>query len=208
VLHFIIQRWRESLGMSSFRYLFFGGLLILAAGLFIFTWFLQFIQARQGFVILDPVITRIGPYHLCTPIMLATYLPVVFGLGYLSVYPSHLMKWVWAYAILMGFRAVCMYLVPLEPPATMIELRDMVLEATVYQGNVITKDLFFSGHVAVLFLFSLTAQHRSVKVLFLLASTAVAAFLVMQHVHYTIDVFVAPVFAFFAYKVSGWILKR
>lgn len=208
MVHFIFQRWKESLGMRSFRFLFFGGLFLLSASFFIFAWFLQFIQARSGFVILDPVITRLGPYHLCTAIVLTTYLPIVFGLGYLSVYPSHLVRWIWAYGILMGFRAVCLYLVPLEPPATMIELRDMILEATVYQGNVITKDLFFSGHVAVLFLFCLTAQHRTVKLLFLVVSSAAAAFLVLQHVHYTIDVFVAPVFAFFAYKMSGWILKR
>lgn len=206
MLAFIFSRWKESLGMSRFRILFFLGILILAGVGTGFSFFLDFIQTRQGYVINDPIIARLGPYHLCSPIQLVTYVPVFMGLVYLSVYPSLMNRFTWAFSLLLLFRAACLFLVPLEPPPAFIELRDVILEATAYRGQVITKDLFFSGHVATLFLFTLMIHHRGVKTGFLIVTAAVGVMLVLQHVHYTIDVLAAPFFAFAALRLTSRIL--
>lgn len=67
-------------------------------------------------------------------------------------------------------------------------------------GVVLTKDLFFSGHVATLFLLLLTARHRVPRAAFLLATVVVGAGLIWQHVHYTIDVLTAPFIIFACYR--------
>src|SRR3990167_709894 len=129
---FIITRWKESLSLSKFRGLFFLGLLLLLGIGILFSFFLQYIQHRPGFVINDPVIFRLGPFHLCSPIQIATYLPVLIGLFYLAVYPSLMNRFIWSFSALLILRAICLFLVPLEPPLVFIELRDVVLESTAY----------------------------------------------------------------------------
>ncbi len=203
---FIISRWKEALGMPRFRLHFFLGLFLLIAVSVLFSFFLKFIQSRVGFVINDPLIARIGPYHLCTPIQLVTYLPIGLGLAYLSVYPSLFNKFIWSFAVLLVLRALCLFFVPLEPPASFIELRDFILESTAYYGEVITKDLFFSGHVATVFLFFILIHHPKVRMIYLLIVIALGAMLVIQHVHYTIDVIIAPLFSFAAKRIGDKIL--
>ena len=60
----------------------------------------------------------------------------------------------------------------------------------------ITKDLFFSGHTSTLFLMFLITQHKKVKATLLTISIIVPILLLVQHVHYTIDILAAPVFAY------------
>ncbi|MCC7303618.1 MAG: hypothetical protein IT233_13340 [Bacteroidia bacterium] len=202
MLVFILSRWKESLRMPRFRRQFaFGVLLLIFVGT-AFSFFLDFIQQRTGYIINDPVIARIGPFHLCSPIQIATYLPVFAGLIYLSVYPSLMNRFVFSFTALLFLRAVTMFLVPLEPPSGFIELRDVVLEATAYRGQVITKDLFFSGHVATLFLFSMLVHHRLAKIVFMSVTAGVGTLLVLQHVHYSIDVLAAPFFSFAALRFT------
>lgn len=203
MLAFIYSRWKESLGMPRFRILFVTGTLVLVLVGIAFSYFLAFIQIRPGYVINDPVIQNIGPYHLCSPIQLCTYIPVFMGLVYLSVYPSLMNRFIWALAGLLVLRAFFLFLVPLEPAQGFIELRDVILEATAYRGEVVTKDLFFSGHVATLFLFSLLIHHKAMKWGFFIVTAAVAVLLVLQHVHYTIDVLAAPFFSFAALRVTS-----
>ncbi len=203
---FIISRWKESLSLSRFRWFFFLGLVFLLSTITAFSFFLQYIQLRPGFVINDPMIARLGPYHLCSPIQFATYVPVVVGLGYLSVYPSLMSRFIWAYSFLLLLRALCLFLVPLEPPVVFLELRDVILEATAYMGDVITKDLFFSGHVATVFLFALLIHHQKVRWVFMGIGAGLGAMLVLQHVHYSIDVLAAPFFSFAALKFTERIL--
>jgi hypothetical protein len=202
MLAFVFSRWRESFRLPRFNLLFFGGILVLGTCIYFFADFLEFIQNRKGFVINDPLIIRVGPYHLCTPIMLFTYIPAGVGIIYFAVFPNHFNRLLWAFSFLLVLRGVCMFFVPLAPPHTMIELRDLFLELSVYRGKVITQDLFFSGHVAALFLFGFIAHHKVVKLAFALAGLAVGSMLVLQHAHYTIDVLVAPVFALFAVRLS------
>ncbi|MFX7751990.1 phosphatase PAP2-related protein, partial [Acinetobacter baumannii] len=86
-------------------------------------------------------------------------------------------------------------LVPLNPPQGLIPLIDP-LTNIFYGGKFISKDLFYSGHTATLFLMSLCLQKQSEKILALIASIAVAVMVLIQHVHYSIDVLAAFPFAY------------
>jgi hypothetical protein len=80
-------------------------------------------------------------------------------------------------------------------------LNDPFVDFVGYGKNIITKDLFFSGHTSTLFLLFLIARKRALKIFFLAITLAVAMFLLKQHVHYTIDVLAAPVFAWISYRI-------
>jgi membrane-associated phospholipid phosphatase len=93
-----------------------------------------------------------------------------------------------------------MYLVPLNPPADMILLNDPFVQffAT---GQPLTKDLFFSGHTATIFLFYLVSEKKLFRAFFLIATVLVGTSVLLQHVHYSIDVASAPFFAYISYRL-------
>jgi membrane-associated phospholipid phosphatase len=93
-----------------------------------------------------------------------------------------------------------MYFAALDPPADAIPLRDPLIEI-LGTGRLLTRDLFFSGHTSTLFLLFLAVPDRRDKPLLLACAMCVAAGVLRQHVHYTIDVLVAPLFAFASYRV-------
>lgn len=86
-------------------------------------------------------------------------------------------------------------MVPLAAPAGLVELVDP-LTGVFYGHTVITKDLFYSGHTASLLTMYFCLPKKSDRMLVLIATLIVGCLLLVQHVHYTIDVLAAPVFVF------------
>jgi membrane-associated phospholipid phosphatase len=100
------------------------------------------------------------------------------------------------------FRAFTLYIIVLEPPAKIIPLSDPIIESLFYQGDILLRDLFFSGHTANLIVVALLSDTLWVKRTILGCAAIVGCLLMVQHVHYSIDVFAAPFFAILAYKSS------
>jgi len=95
----------------------------------------------------------------------------------------------------------------LNPPAGLIPLIDP-LSNPFYGKGFVTKDLFFSGHTSTLFVMYLCFDQKIDKYFSLVTSTIVGILVLVQHVHYTIDVLAAPIFAFFALKITKkWIFS-
>lgn len=90
------------------------------------------------------------------------------------------------------FRMISMYTLTLEPPVGIIPLHDPIVDVIAYGGNVFNKDLFFSGHIATLTLFVLLEDRPLLKKILIVNSFLVAVLILLQRVHYTIDVVVAP----------------
>jgi membrane-associated phospholipid phosphatase len=111
------------------------------------------------------------------------------------------------YILLNLFRIVCMFFIPLDPPDGIIPLNDTFLKNTVYEGGLNLKDLFFSGHTATLFLFFFFVKNNWFKLFFFLAACSVAFALVIQHVHYSLDIIAAPFFAFLSWKIITIVFK-
>jgi membrane-associated phospholipid phosphatase len=65
----------------------------------------------------------------------------------------------------------------------------------------LNKDLFFSGHTATLFLIFLYLPGQPARRVFLPVILTVAMLLLLQHVHYTIDVVAAFPFAYAAFRM-------
>jgi hypothetical protein len=161
--------------------------------------FLEEVERRPGAVIPDPVLAFFAPLDLTWLTFGLIYVSLLVAIGFLSLHPRLLLVAVQSYCVMVGFRVVAMYLLPLDPPPTMIPLHDPFVQVF-GTGELLTRDLFFSGHTSTLFLLTLTANNRTVRTLFLVSTILVAASVIAQHVHYAVDVFAAPFFAYGAYR--------
>ncbi len=195
------MNWKEFSGNKKFRVEFFISVVLLISVVTALANFLNFVEARNGFSFNDPILKLYEPLDLTW---------IIFGLIYISLFaavislykkPDKLVLAFQAYTIMTLFRIIAMYLLPFNPPAKMIPLTDPVVEIF-GTGQLLTKDLFFSGHTATIFLLFLLSELKSLKVIFLTSSILVGICVLLQHVHYSIDVFAAPFFAYGSYRLT------
>jgi hypothetical protein len=163
-----------------------------------FVRFLGFVEARPGVVLPDPVLALFAPRNLSGLTFGIIYLSLLLALVLLAAEPRRLLFGAQAYCMLLLVRALAMSLVPLEAPPATIELRDPLVASA---SAAVTKDLFFSGHTSTMFLLFLVVPGRWPKAWMLAGTLAVATFVLLQHVHYTIDAFAAPFFAYGAVRL-------
>lgn len=179
-------------------------LIAFLASLYSYTTFLSWVEHRQGFTFVDPVHTIIGPYDLTWPIFIVLYLALVMAIMWMLKYPEVLFGTLRAYTILVAFRIICMAMLPLDAPETMIPLADPVVQMATGNGTVpLTRDLFFSGHTSILLLVAMAAPTRLSKILFYTSAVFIGIAVILQHVHYTVDVIVAPMAAWLASSLAG-----
>lgn len=193
------QDWKLFLSDSKSKLELVCSVLFLLIVLWALTQFLNYVETRKGFVFDDPALSFFNAVDVTWATFALIYFSLIFALYYFSKRPNLLLLTFQVYGIMALLRIAAMYLVPLNPPQTMIPLTDPFVEFF-GTGKLLTKDLFFSGHTATLFVLFLTAPAGRVKTLFLILTILVAAAVLVQHVHYTIDVFAAPFFAYAAYR--------
>lgn len=115
--------------------------------------------------------------------------------------PQLFLIYVWSYFLLLIMRVLTIALVPLDPPAGLIPLVDPVSNFF-YGEKFVTRDLFFSGHTSAVFLMFLCLKSKTDKLMGLIATIVVGFLLMVQHVHYSMDVFGALVFAWIARAIT------
>lgn len=196
-----VMGWRRALSESPFRMQLIGMSLALVAALSGFARYLGVNELRTGAALDDPLLRILTPHDLTWITFALIYLCTVAAIVSLATHPRKLLIGITAYAILAIVRMTMMYLTPLEPPSGLIPLVDPVIEFF-GTGTTVNKDLFFSGHTSTLFMLYLTATSRWLKWLFLACTVIVGACVLVQHVHYTIDVAVAPFAAYGAYRLA------
>ncbi len=193
--------WRAAWRARGFRTRVLVTVPALALVLFVLSRFLLFVESRHGCIIDDPVLRLVPPHDVTWLTFGFIYVGLVGGLIVLARHPERCVLAFQTYVIMAVFRIVAMFLVPLDPPATMLALKDPFVEFF-GTGTTLTRDLFFSGHTSTLFLLSLVMPSKATRALFLVCVTGVAACVLVQHVHYAIDVFAAPFFAYAALVVA------
>jgi hypothetical protein len=175
--------------------------------LFSLTRFLLWVEARPGVVLDDPLLRTFSPINTNWVTFAFIYGGLITGIAILKRYPERLLLAFQSYVVMVVFRIIAMALVPLDPPSTPFLLVDPVVE-TFGTGALLTKDLFFSGHTATLFLLFLVMPSKPAKTAFVACVLAVAICVLLQHVHYTIDVFAAVFFASCANAAARWLNLR
>ena len=192
--------WSEAWQLRSFRNKTFVALALVAIILLTLPTFFAFIEKREGMVLQDFVLDAIPAKDVSIPTFVVIWSVVL--LVFYRIYQSPRLFLVVAYGfILMCLaRLLTISLLPLNPPAGIITLKDPIANIA-YGGNgiFITKDLFYSGHTGNMFLFFLCLQHKWDKIIALAASFIVGILVMVQHIHYSIDVFAAFIFTYFIY---------
>ena len=188
-------------------YKFILTLIVLALSLYFFSRFLIFNENRPGVVLDDPVLKWFDAVNLNIIIFILIYGGLITGFVFLIRHPLFLIIALQSYTLLVLFRMLAMYLVPLEPPAGMISLNDPLV-FIIGTGQPVHKDLFFSGHTATMFLLFLTAKNKILKYIFLVTAVLVGLFVIFQKVHYCVDVFVAPFFSYTSFRLVSYFTKK
>jgi membrane-associated phospholipid phosphatase len=174
--------------------------IIVTAVIIAFSHFLNFIEQREGVVLNDPILNAFNPIDLTWLTFILIYLSLIIFVVTTFNKPDKLLIAFQAYGLMLIFRAIAMYLTPFEAPETILLLNDPFVQFFA-KGDILTKDLFFSGHTGTLFLVFLLAENKTLKTVFLILTILVGAAVLLQHVHYSVDVFVAPFVVYGAYRI-------
>ena len=183
------------------------GLVLNILVLILFPFFFQYIERRDGIQLQDIVLNNIPAVDVSAFIFIIIWATALLTLIRAIQQPEIFITFLFSFFILSLCRIAAIALVPLNAPEGLIPLADP-LTNTFYGGHFVTKDLFYSGHVATQFLMFLCLKKRIDKCLTAISTTSVAILVLMQHVHYTIDVLVAPLFAYFCFILGRIIGKR
>jgi membrane-associated phospholipid phosphatase len=120
--------------------------------------------------------------------------------------PSIFLTFLWGFILINLSRFISIGLFPLNAPADLIPIHDPISNHF-YGPKFITKDLFFSGHTAAMFLMFLCLKKKTDKILALIATLFIGIAVLLQHVHYTMDVVMAPVITYFLWVGSKKIVN-
>ncbi len=173
----------------------------LAGGLMIYSSYLIYNESRPGSTLADPLLEILPMMDVSIPIFGIIYGAILLGIYSLLGSPRSLLLALQSYTALILIRIVALYLTPLAPPPEMIPLYDPM--AGFGPGDILHRDLFFSGHTSTLFLLFLIARTRPIRWIFLACTAAVGMLVLVQHCHYSIDVLAAPFFAYGCYRLAA-----
>ncbi len=155
---------------------------------------LEFVEFRNIRLPLNDWLLNILPCtNFSTPIFMLLYSVCIYGIASCIQRPALLLFALQSYMLVQFVRLCTLLLLPLDSPANLEPLRDPLLEFTFYKGNCYTRDLFFSGHVATMATFYFLEYKPLAKKILLAAAIAMSVMILIQHIHYSIDV------------VGGWL---
>jgi membrane-associated phospholipid phosphatase len=172
----------------------------------VFVHFLEYHEEkvdRLGWEFKDPAFLIFPRFNCSTYIFTITYgsmIIYVFTQYKTKLYFSKLMI---SYTILLILRMFTLTLLPFQESSEIIFLEDPFLNTLVYPGN-IDGDLFFSGHTALLFILLFLTRNK----IFLILGIILGLLLIIQRVHYSIDVLAAIPFAYLIVRITEYMTSR
>lgn len=198
--------WLSFLRNNSYAMMFVIICFVLCATLF--NYVLVIIENNQGIIFEDPLFKFYNAIDLSPYIFLMTY-GSLFSFMFLNrLNPKNYYLFIKAYVLLLLFRSISVFLLPLACCEDAIPLNDPILNGVFYPNGYSCRDLFFSGHAATIFLMNLFSENKNHKLYFGLLTALVSIGVLLQKVHYSIDVLAAPVFAILIYKMTKYNFPR
>ena len=196
--------WKHAWTKKTFRYKVFAGFFLNLLVLVLLPAFFQHIEKRNGILLNDVLLDQIKPVDVSLYVFI-----IIWSMGLLTLIraiqqPKIFITFLYSFFVLTVSRIISITLVSLNAPQGLIPLVDP-LTSVFYGQSFITKDLFYSGHVATQFLMFLCFIKKPDKVLAIISAISVAILVLVQHVHYTIDVVTAPFFAYACFIAGRYI---
>lgn len=199
------QSWKAAFADRTFALQFIGALAVFSIFPLKADDYFQWIQLREGTQWNDPILNALPSLNVSYPIFGIIYLSVIYLLYRLLQDPKRFLWFAWAFNLETGFRFLSIYLVALSPPAGLVDLHDPLAEIFIYGENMaITKDLFFSGHTATMVFVCFFLPSGSERKVAIGLSLILVTLLLVQHVHYSMDILAAPLFTLAAI----WLVKK
>jgi PAP2 superfamily C-terminal len=171
-------------------------------------YFHSVIGPKPGLQLHDPILNLFPPQDFSVLIFALIYISLIIVLWGLINKPYAIALGLGSYLIITLVRTLTMYVFTLDPPVGIIVLQDPFIDRIAYGGNVFTKDLFFSGHVATLTLLALLEERPLAKYWVICCVVCVGILIIIQRVHYTIDVVAAPFITYGIVKLFNWFQKK
>lgn len=194
--------WREA--FRNRRFVISLAISLVALGVLAFFmpyFFGEIITPKAAWPMQDVILDYLPPTNWSWTIFTLIYSTAVLTIATNLHRPQVFLVGLASYTGVTWLRMLSIYLLTLEPPKGIIPLIDPFLTLVVYPGGQagFSKDLFFSGHVSSMAVFVFMEPRRWLKLLKVLATVAVGFLLMVQHVHYTLDVVAAPFFTYLVY---------
>jgi len=198
--------WRFAWDYPAFRVKLLLGVFLMGLIVFYLQDFFTYIQTRNGILIHDWVLEKLPARDVSLYIFLILYPASGLFFWRMRNNTKLCITALWGYVFLCLCRMLTISLIPLEAPVGLVHMSDP-FSIIFYGSNLITKDLFFSGHTATLCLVGLCLEHKWEKTAVFCGTAILALLLLIQHVHYTADVVAAPFFSYFFWYLGKTIAK-
>ena len=204
----IAMAWRKAWANRVFRIKTIIGTVIFLSLLISFPYFFGVIEKRQGILLHDPLLALLPAIDVSVITFITIWSMSIFLLVRCAQEPKIFILAFCSMILLFLSRMITITLFPLEPPEGLIPLVDPV--ASIFYGGphvFMTKDLFYSGHTSTQFMIFLCLPKKKEKLLALTTSILVGILVLIQHVHYSIDVMGAFVLTYFVYLLGKRVAK-
>ena len=201
--------WRQALRVRGFRFQLAATIAAIAGIAAGTPYFFDYIESRSGPVLPDPLLDVLPGRNVSWLVFFILYSGVVVGLYANSRKPVYLLLSMQTYVFVMFMRCLTLTLFPLDPPPGYIPLREPVVQMFfTSDGRIISRDLFFSGHMSTLLALVFTVGRFPVRSVLIWFTCILAMLLLIQHVHYTIDILYAPIGAGLSYLMARKVVSR
>ena len=195
--------WKENWKHTSFRFHFLFTLALILGLTQFFPLYFDYLEARNGTMLNDVVLNLIPAHDVSMLVFFFLYTGVFICFLANLIHPRFLVVAFQTYAFVTIMRIVSLYFIHLDPPTGYICLREPVISQFFStNGAICSKDLFFSGHVSSILSIYFSVNHKKFKTLLLICVVMISLFVMIQHVHYTIDVIAAYPFTWLCYRFS------
>ncbi|MES3019537.1 MAG: phosphatase PAP2-related protein [Bacteroidota bacterium] len=192
----VVSLWKNNWQSTDYRRKLISGLIIISLILITLPFFYQAIEQRNGIKFNDYLLQWLPAYDLSLFIFVTIWSMALLTFHRFKQDPQIFLTFLWGFILINLSRFVSIGLVPLNAPDDLVAIHDPISNYF-YGPKFITKDLFFSGHTAAMFLMFLCLKKRTDKILAFIATIVIGIAVLIQHVHYTMDVFMAPVITYF-----------
>lgn len=204
----ITLAWKKAWNSPDYRIKTITVTILLLVILMSFPFFFSFIEKREGIQFNDRLLRLIPPIDVSGLTFILIWSMNLFICYRSAQNPDIFLNMLSSLVLLCISRMITITLIPLNPPIGLIPLRDPI--SSLFYGGTqvfITKDLFYSGHTSTQFLIFLCLKKKNDKITAFIATITVGILVLVQHVHYTIDVLAAFPFTYVVYllgkKING-----
>lgn len=200
----VIRNWKIAWADKKFRTVLLVELVLIFTFMISTTVFFDYVEVlKEGTTIHDWVLQNIPATDVSLPISMLMASAVILMIIRGSADPNMAVVLILALTFQLITRIICINFTRFFAPPGLIVLKDPI-GSFLYHSKFITRDLFYSGHTAAACTFYFFSTKRIDKYYLMFCSITVAFLLLIQHVHYSIDIAMAPLFAF----INFWLAKK